>query len=98
MYVYKYLQCHFLLSLLLYFPVSCVSFSVTATVKRVGGGYGGKISRSAHIAAACALGSYATGRLVRLACYSEYTYIILVCMHTCKYYIHHGIEISCIVL
>ncbi|KAL5509791.1 hypothetical protein EMCRGX_G005217 [Ephydatia muelleri] len=43
-------------------PVS----SVDVTVKRVGGAYGGKITRSQQIAAACALGAYATKRPVRM--------------------------------
>ena len=39
-----------------------VLLSVNVSVKRVGGGYGAKVSRSQHIAAACALGAYVTGR------------------------------------
>ena len=35
---------------------------VSVIIKRVGGAYGGKISRASHTAAACALGAYATGR------------------------------------
>lgn len=39
---------------------------VNASVKRVGGGYGAKITRSAQTAAACALGAYLTRRPVRM--------------------------------
>ena len=34
-------------------------------IKRVGGAYGSKISRASQTAAACALGSYVTQRLVK---------------------------------
>ena len=40
-----------------------LSSSVSVSVKRVGGGYGGKISRSSQISAACALAAYHTRRL-----------------------------------
>ena len=40
----------------------CIFFRVNASVKRVGGGYGAKITRSAQTAAACALGAYLTRR------------------------------------
>lgn len=44
--------------------IMTVLHRVNAIVKRVGGGYGGKLSRSGQIAAACALGTFVTGRSV----------------------------------
>ena len=41
-------------------------FRVNITVKRVGGGYGAKLFRAGHVAAACALGAYVTGRYCML--------------------------------
>jgi xanthine dehydrogenase molybdopterin-binding subunit B len=42
-----------------------INCRVTVTVRRLGGGYGGKISRPAQIAAACAIAAHKLGKPVR---------------------------------
>lgn len=42
------------------------SASINVSVRRLGGAYGGKISKASHVAAACAVAAYVTNRPVRL--------------------------------
>ena len=42
------------------------NFRVNVVVRRLGGAYGGKISRGTHIATACAIAAYTLGKPVRV--------------------------------
>ena len=57
-------------------------------IKRVGGAYGSKISRASQTAAACALGSYVTQRLVK----GNRNYMYFMCLNFRPVRLHMDLE------
>ena len=65
-YIHAYVPAYVVYECTIYFSLMLFTCSVNVHVKRIGGGYGAKISRSHMVTAACALGAYVTRRSVHV--------------------------------
>ena len=64
---------------------------MNVSVKRVGGAYGSKISRSHIVTAACALGAHVTGKLVFPHNMHTYVYVMVCVCAICILYVHERV-------